>query len=105
MTVLRNNKRYGAGKRSNKLVGFAIVVMVIALVCIFNARSRQIKAQNAEDTAKIQKLQQEIEAEQARAESLDEYEKYVNTKQFVEDIARKKLGLLYPDEKVFKSGN
>ena len=100
---MRNNKRTVTGKRSNKLVGLAIVVMVVALVCIFNAKSRAIKEENDADMAKIQKLQQEIEDEQARAESLDEYAKYVNTKQFVEDVARKKLGLLYPDEKVFKN--
>ena len=51
---MRNNKRTVTGKRSNKLVGLAIVVMVIALVCIFNAKSRAIKEENAADMAKIQ---------------------------------------------------
>lgn len=105
VAILRSSRKAGNPKRSNKLVGFVIVVIMVALVFIFNAGSNQIKARNEEQAAKIEKLQQEIESEKKRAEELDEYARYVNTKQFVEDMARKKLGLLYPDEKVFKSGN
>ena len=101
--MLRKRERTRTQKRSNKLVGLAVVVMAIALVVLFNSKSNQIKPRNEESAVRIEKLQQEIESEKARAEELDEYAKYVNTKQFVEEIARKKLGLLYPDEKIFKN--
>ena len=100
---MKKVKRIKARKRSNKLVGFAVVVMVTVLVVVINARGNQIKAENQRDAAKIEQLREQIEDEKERSESLDEYAKYVNTKQFVEDVASKKLGLLYPDEKVFKS--
>ena len=33
----------------------------------------------------------------------EEYKKYVKTKKFVEEIAKNKFGLLYPDEIIFRS--
>lgn len=79
-----------------------MVVIVIALVLFFNSRSKVIQAKNSEDADRIEQLESQIEAESARAEELEEYGKYVNTKQFVEEIARDKLGLIYPDEIIFK---
>lgn len=99
---MRTIKGTGRRKSSNMLVGLAIVVVVIALAVIFNVRGRTIKAQNKADSDRIEELQREIESEQARAEELEEYSKYTNTKQFVEDMARKKLGLIYPGELIFK---
>ncbi len=98
----KTKNRVRGQKPSNKLVGLAVVVIVIAMVLFFNSRSKQIQAKNLEDTAKIEQLESQIEAESARAAELEEYSKYVNTKQFAEEIARSKLGLIYPDEKIFK---
>lgn len=102
VVTLRRNRADRRNKPSNKLVGLAVVVIVIALVLFFNSRSKEIQACNAEDAARIEELESNIEAESRRAEDLEEYSKYVNTKQFVEEAARDKLGLVYPDEKVLK---
>lgn len=99
---MRTIKGTGRRKSSNMLVGFAIVVVVIAVAVVFNVRSKTIKAQNLAEQERIEELQREIESEKARAEELEEYGKYTNTKQFVEDMARKKLGLIYPDELILK---
>ena len=50
-------------------------------------------------------LMQEIAAEEARAEEIAEYEKYTQTKKYVEEIAKEKLGLVYEGEIIFKDGN
>lgn len=99
---MRKEKLQGR-RPSNKLVGLAVIVMVAALVLAINAGSRETKAKNDRDSAKIEQLENEIEQEKQRSEQLEEYAKYVNTKQFVEEVARDKLGLIYPDEKVFKN--
>ena len=99
---MRRNSKGRKNKPSNKLVGLAVVVIVIFVVIFFNSRSKEIQARNADDAAKIEQLESDIEAESKRAEELEEYSKYVNTKQFVEEVARDKLGLVYPDEKVLK---
>lgn len=48
---------------------------------------------------------QEIEAEQARTKEIEEYEKYTQTKKYVEEIAKSKLGLVYEGEIIFKDKN
>ncbi len=90
-------------KPSNKLVSIVIVTIVIILCIFFSIQTKEIKAQNSESEIQIQELQAEIESEEARTEELNEYSKYVNTKQFVEDIARSKLGLIYSNEIIFKA--
>ena len=40
---------------------------------------------------------------QQRQKELEEYKKYVKTKKFVEEVAKNKFGLLYPDE-ILSSG-
>lgn len=90
-------------KSSNKLVGFVIVLVAVALVLFFNAKSNQINADNIAEEKEISELKQELEKESIRAQELEEYSKYVNTKQFIEDVAHKKLGLVYPGEKIFTS--
>ena len=44
-----------------------------------------------------------IEGDEKEIENLETYSKYVNTKQFVELMARNKLGLVYPNEVIFKN--
>lgn len=97
-------RREQGNKTSNKLITSVIVIVVVGLCIFFNIRMKDIREQNAADAKEIEKLQEELESEQDRAEELEEYSKYVNTKQFVEEFARDKLGLIYPDEIIFKSG-
>ena len=40
--------------------------------------------------------------QQQRQKELEEYKKYVKTKKFVEEVAKNKFGLLYPDEILIK---
>ena len=47
-------------------------------------------------------LMREIAAEEMRAEEIAEYEKYTQTKKFVEEIAKEKLGLVYEGEIIFR---
>ena len=50
----------------------------------------------------LEQLKDQIAQEEARGEELENYSKYINTKQFVEQVAREKLGLVYPGEIIFK---
>ena len=50
-----------------------------------------------------QYLLEKIEEQNARSEEIEEYRKYMQTKQYVEDMAKSKLGLVYPDEIIFEA--
>ncbi|MDD3368137.1 MAG: septum formation initiator family protein [Lachnospiraceae bacterium] len=75
-----------------------VLVMLLAVVCISGndlRRKRDIYA------TKEAALASQIEEEQVRSEEIKEYEKYTKTKKYVEEVAKEKLGLVYPGEIVF----
>ena len=49
-----------------------------------------------------EQLQAQLEEEKERAEELEEYRIYVKTKQYAEEVAKEKLGLVNPDEILLK---
>jgi len=98
--LARNSKR--KDKNSIKVISAVAIVFIIAICVFFRIQTQNINAQNHDESQKIDQLQQELQSEQAISDELDEYEKYVNTKQFIEEIARQRLGLVYPDEIIFK---
>ena len=96
-------RRTKVKKRSNKAISIVICVLVMAICLVFFIRSNEPKAQNEEAGNRIEQVESEIEKEKERTNLLEEYAKYVNTKQYVEDMAREKLGLIYPGELIFKA--
>ena len=48
---------------------------------------------------------EQIVAEEERAKEIEEFEKYTQTKKYVEEVARDKLGLVYEGEILFKDEN
>lgn len=91
------------GKKSNIFITIVIAIAVVAICIFFKLKVREIRAQNINDNKKIEELNKEIDKEKERTENLEIYSKYVNTKQFVELMARNKLGLVYPNEVIFKN--
>ena len=81
---------------------FAIfaVVITIAVVTWVRGLSLQEKLDNYD--AREAELNQLIAQEDERAEQLEEKKKYIQTKQYIEQIAKEKFGLVYPDEVILK---
>ena len=94
--------RSNTKKTSNRLVSAVICVLVIGICVAVSVGSRKIKETNKEHASKIEQLKDEISKEEARGEELENYAKYINTKQFVEEMAREKLGLVYPGEIILR---
>lgn len=49
------------------------------------------------------RLRNSLAKEEARAAELEEYRVYVQTKQYIEKVAKEKLGLVNKDEILFKA--
>ena len=83
---------------------FANLLLLLAAVCFcivlgvgyFNCRTKQDSFDR-----QISELNRQIAAQEKRTKDLEEYEKYTHTKQYVEQVAKEKLGLVYPGEIVF----
>ena len=50
----------------------------------------------------VEALEKQKTEEENRARELEEYRVYVQTKQYIEEIAKQKLGLVNPDEILLK---
>ncbi len=88
-------------KKPNRLGVFAIVsatIVVIVAICIQNNRleDKLLKLREKE-----QYYAELLEEENKRTLELEKQEKYVKTKAYIEESA-KKLGLVYPDEIILK---
>jgi len=91
-------------QKMSAIAGLVVAMLVVFVLAIVLWRGKQeLSKKNAACETQIAELQTQIEAEKARNEELSDYEKYVQTKKYVEEIAKNKFGLIYPDEIVFKS--
>ena len=90
-------------RRSNIIAMLAAIAVVFVLsIIVLNGR-KEFALRNQEYESKRVELMQQIEQEESRSLANEEYRKYVKTKKYVEDMAKNKFGLLYPDEIIFRS--
>ena len=88
-------------KRSNAIAMFSAIAVVFLLsIVIWNGKQTLVEKDSVY-VARGQELSQKMEEQEARSISLEEYKKYIKTKKYVEEVA-KRYGLIYPDELVFK---
>lgn len=93
-----------AKKRSNKITCFIAMMLVVVACFYLYGETKGLKSQSATLTADEQHLQNEYQKELERKENLEQEKVYVQTKQYIEESA-KKLGYVYPNEIVFKPAN
>lgn len=83
------------------MAGIALVVAVLLSTLLF--QSHKLEAQNVAYGEQIQQLQDQIDVEEARAQELEKLPEYVQSKEYIEMVAREKFGLVYEDEIIFRS--
>lgn len=80
-----------------------ITAVVVFLLCgVVSYQMASLKEQRAEYQKKISELEGQVEQLEEEAEDIQEYSAYVQTKKYVEEIARERLGLVYEDEIIFE---
>lgn len=92
-------------KRQNRFGMFLASIVVIMLLIVVAVKSNELRDKKAYYAQKEQALLEQIEAEEQRALEIEEYEKYTQTKKYIEDVAKDKLGLVYDGEIIFKDEN
>ena len=65
-------------------------------------RAVDLRKQREAYEAQVMQLDEQIQDEKDRAAEIEEYRKYTQTKKFVEEVAKEKLGLVYEDEVIFR---
>ena len=75
------------------------------LVVVVSVKAVELRQKRAEYESKKAQIEASIEFEEKRAEEIKEYETYTQTKAYVEEVARDRLGLVYEGEILFRDEN
>ena len=94
--------RYKRGSVQNTYGMIMATVAVALLLVVVLVRSFGLVQKRDQYQSRIETLQAQIEKEEQRSEEIAEFETYTTTRKYIEQIAKEKLGLVYPGEIIFK---
>lgn len=95
--------RYKRRRFQNRAGILLATVVVLILVTVVSIKSVGLLQKARELETKEAALESQIEAENQRSEEIAEFEKYTETRKYIEDTAKEKLGLVYPGEIIFRN--
>ncbi len=89
-------------RRQNRLAMLLVTTVVLMMMLVVTFKSVELREKRQFYMDRETALLEEIAAEEARTAEIEEYGKYTQTKKFVEEVAKEKLGLVYEGEIIFK---
>lgn len=91
-------------RRKKKRTGLMLTALMVLSICgIVTYKQQELNLAEAKADERIVQLSSQIAEEEKRTEDIEEKKAYVQTKKFIEEMAREKFGLVYKDEIIFKS--
>ena len=91
-------------RRSVNFGGMFLVTAVVAMiVLVVLFKSTELRDKKASYKKREKYLIEQIDEQERRSEEIEEYRKYTQTKQYVEDMAKSRLGLVYKDEIILEA--
>lgn len=94
----RRRKRKQEGSKGILLIALVVMILFIAIT----VQRVKLDAESQEYAKTEASYSQKIKEAEKTKEELAEKEKYMQTDKYIEDTAKEKLGLVNPDEKIFK---
>ena len=102
----RKYKTYKPRKKKLSPYTIAGIVALCVILCgTVTYKTYLLKRQSKTYQQRIEQLKNEQAEQNAREEELKEFKKHVKTDEYVEEIARDKLGLVHEGELVFQPKN
>lgn len=95
----RKKRRINRHRRSMLAVSSVILLLVI----VVSVNGMTLRAKEQEYQAQEEELEKQIEEEKARTSEIDDLEEYVGTDEYIEEVAKDKLGLVKENEIIFKA--
>lgn len=79
-----------------------ISAVVLSLAAVISVKGSSLREKDLDYLVKEENLEAQVENEKNRAKDLEQQRIYVQTKQYIEKVAKEKLGLVKPDEILLK---
>ena len=73
------------------------------MLVVLLSGSQKLSVRNEQYESQKEELSQQIQDEEVRSGEIVKLKDYVNSKEFIEKMAREKLGLVYRNEIIFKA--
>lgn len=89
-------------KDNNRTGKVCISMIVVVFVAVMSIQIVKTYEKDQKYIAQQAELEEQLKEEQERQADLLEYENYTKSQEYVEDIAKSKLGLAYDNEIIFK---
>ena len=102
MKEVRKSKKKRRERWGNRMALVGVTFVVLSMAVVINTRGAELQQKNLEYRIKEENLRLQLAQEEQRAARLEEERVYVQTKQYIEKVAKEKLGLVNPDEILLK---
>jgi len=99
----KRNTRARRRRLEHRLSILLISCVIVVLGITLSVASISLHKKNQNYKTQEAELEKQLEEEALRAEEIDELEEYVGTDEYIEDVAKEKLGLVYPNEILFEA--
>lgn len=97
----RKTPKFKERKKNHFSYILAIIALGLISVAVYT-RSAELQKTYASYQQKEAALDAAIAKEQIRANEIEEYSAFTKTTKYIEELAREKLGLVYPGEIIYK---
>ncbi len=89
--------------KSNNRIGKICVTFIVSVFMIVMAvQMANLYQKNLDYDKQEAELREQLEEATEEQKELEDYEAYTQTQEYIEDVAKSKLGLAYENETVFK---
>lgn len=99
----RSKKKKKNTRILNNYLGMALIsVVVLILLGVLTVQSKNLETRIASYDTRAAEIRTSIEEEKDRTKQIEEEEKYMQTDEYVAEVARDRLGLVKSNETVFE---
>lgn len=95
-------KRKRRDRLGNRLALIGITGVILSMALVVNIKGASLKDKDLVYQLKEENLYEQLRKEEARQEELEERRIYVQTKEYIQEVAKEKLGLVNPNEILLK---
>lgn len=102
MVISMAKRRRSSRQDDNRVGKICIGIILIVFVAVMTIQINKVYQKDLEKIALEEELNELLQYEMDRQEELKEYQKYIESQEYIEDQAQSKLGLLYDNQIIFR---
>ena len=89
-------------KKLSRATVFGVILLTVVLCATLVYKQNTLKAKEREYAVQIKELEKQKKECIKKKKEIEEFKDYVETNEYIEEVAREKFGLVYEDEVIFE---